>query len=72
MAKYSALVKDGNRSQIVYNKEHKRKSDFIAELRSQGYKVNPKKVKQTPVFDYITEHTAPWDWSIKKVPENLG
>ena len=69
MARYSALVKEGNRRQIVANKEYKTKTEFISELRNRGYKVNPKMVKTAEIFDYIMRNTAPWDWSIKEIPQ---
>ena len=69
MPRYSALVKEGNRRQIVANKEYKTKTEFISELRNRGYKVNPKMVKTAGIFDYIMRTTAPWDWSIKEIPQ---
>lgn len=71
MKKYSALVKDGTRVVFIRNQEYDRKSDFIHDLRCNGYKVNPRKVKQADVFDYILNHTNcyPWDWDINVVPE---
>ena len=71
MKKYSAVVKNEyNRTQIIANKEYYRKSDFIKDLRSNGYKVNPKKVKESKLFDYIMRKTNcyPWDWEIKSIP----
>lgn len=71
MKKYSALVKDGKRVVFIRNQEYDRKSDFIHDLRRNGYKVNPRKVKQADVFEYILNHTNcyPWDWDINTVPE---
>lgn len=70
MMKYSALVKDGKRLQIIANQEYRTKKDFIQDLRSNGYKVNPNKVKESNLFDYIMKHTNcnPWDWKLKKIP----
>lgn len=53
------------------NQEYQRKADFIHNLRANGYKVNPKKVKQADVFEYILNHTncAPWDWDLKEIPQ---
>jgi hypothetical protein len=64
---YSAVVKDkydNNKVKFIKNQEYSRKSDFIRDLRSNGYAVNPLKVKKSEVFDYITEHTNCnlWDW----------
>lgn len=70
MKEYSALVKDEN-GRIVFIKyqEYNKKADFIHDLRHNGYKVNPKKVKESKVFDYImTTNCNSWDWDIKSVP----
>ena len=71
MKKYSAVVKDGARVVFIKNQEYQRKADFIHDLRANGYKVNPKKVKPADVFEYILNHTncAPWDWDLKEVPQ---
>lgn len=68
---YSAMVKDGKRVVIIRNQDYPNKAEFIHDLRANGYKVNPKKVKPSDVFDYICDHTDmnPWDWDLKKVPE---
>ena len=53
---YSAVVKDkydNNKVKFIKNQEYSRKSDFIRDLRSNGYAVNPLKVKKSEVFDYI-------------------
>ena len=69
MKEYSAVVKDGARVVFIKNQEYQRKADFIHDLRAN--KVNPKKVKQADVFEYILNHTncAPWDWDLKEVPQ---
>lgn len=64
---YSAVVRDkydNNKVKFIKNQEYSRKSDFISDLRSNGYAVNPLKVKKSEVFDYIMEHTNCnlWDW----------
>lgn len=70
MKKYSAIVKDGNRIVFIENQEYHTKADFIRDLRHNGYRVNPRKVKTSDVFDYIMNKTncCPWDWDIKAVP----
>ena len=70
MKMYSAFVKDGKRVVQIRNQEHNTKAEFIHDLRCNGYKVNPKKVKESSVYDYIVNHTnmAPWDWDLKAVP----
>lgn len=67
---YSAIVKGGSRIVLIKNQEYNCKSAFINDLRHNGYKVNPKKVKRSDVFDYILNHTDcnPWDWDIIKIP----
>lgn len=73
MKKYSAMVKDGSRLVIIRNQEYNTKADFIHDLRHNGYKVNPRKVKPANVFEYIINHTNcnPWDWDLttKEVDE---
>jgi len=73
MKTYSALVKSsyGNGISFIENKEYETKARFIKDLRGNGYKVNPAKVKESNVFDYICKYTnmAPWDWDVKEVPE---
>lgn len=70
MKKYSAMVKDGQRVVIIRDQDYPNKAEFIHDLRANGYRVNPKKVKPADVFDYICDHTDmnPWDWDLKKVP----
>ena len=70
MKKYSAIVKDGSRVVFIRDQEYYTKADFIHDLRCNGYKVNPRKVKPSDVFDYIINHTNcnPWDWDMKTVP----
>lgn len=71
MKTYSAIVKDGSRMVFIKNQEYATKKDFIYDLRRNGYKVNPRKVKPSDVFDYIMDHTNcnPWDWELKAVPQ---
>ena len=70
MTTYSAIVKTENGVAIIKNQEYSTKNEFIKDLRKNGYKVNPKKVKKSDVFDYIFNHTNmyPWDWDITAVP----
>lgn len=70
MKTYSAVVKDGSRTVFITNQEYNTKADFIHDLRCNGYSVNPAKVKEAHLFDYIVNHTNcnPWDWKITKVP----
>ena len=64
-------VKDGKRVVIIRNQDYPNKAAFIRDLRANGYRVDPKKVKPFDVFNYICDHTDmnPWDWDLKKVPE---
>lgn len=72
MTMYKAIVTDKiNRRRVVIESEHNTKSEFIHDLRANGYAVNPVKVKTKEVFDYIINYTNcyPWDWKdIKSVP----
>lgn len=71
MKKYSAFVTKGTKIIAIKNQEYSSKADFIKDLRANGYKVNPQKVKESAVFEYIVNNTNmyPWDWqNIKKVP----
>lgn len=70
MKMYSAIVKDGNQVVVIRNQDYRTKAEFINDLRRNGYKVNPKKVKPADVFEYIMEHTNcnPWDWNLTEVP----
>ena len=72
MKLYSALVKDGNRLVEIKNEKYATKADFIHDLRANGYKVNPKKVKESRLYDYIIAETNlyPWDWDLKSIPCN--
>lgn len=67
MKTFKAIVKDAKRV-VVIEGEYDRKNDFIKDLRRNGYKVNPRKVKEKEVFDFICDHTDmhDWDWSLKK------
>lgn len=63
---YSAAVKDGETTVFIIYQSYNTKADFIRDLRRNGYKVNPMKVKPSRVFDYIISHTDcnPWDWKL--------
>ena len=70
MKMYSALVKDGKRLVQIKEQEYNSKADFIHDLRSNGYKVNPKKVKESSLYNYIINNTNcySWDWDLKTIP----
>ena len=72
MKKFSAVVKDSYSNRVVFieNQEYETKKDFIRDLRNNGYKVNPKKVKSSKLFRYIVENTNmyEWDWDLKEIP----
>lgn len=71
MKKYSAIVKDNERTVFIEYQEYRTKAEFINDLRCNGYSVNPLKVKPSDVFDYIINHTNcnSWDWKLKEVPQ---
>lgn len=60
---YKALVK-GNEGLQIIESDYPTKNDFIKDLRANGYKVNPIKVKKSNIFDYIMNETNghEWDW----------
>ena len=70
MKLYSAFVKDGKRLVAIKNQEYNTKRDFIHDLRSNGYSVNPKKVKESKLFEYIINNTDcnSWDWELRVIP----
>ena len=71
---FSAVVKDKQTKEtiLITNKEYETKSQFIKDLKNNGYAVNPYKVKESEVFDYIINYTncelVEWKY-INKVPE---
>ncbi len=74
MKKYSAIVKDkydDNKIVIIKYQEYRTKAEFIKDLRFNGYAVNPLKVKESDLFDYIINKTDcyKWDWQMKRIPQ---
>lgn len=71
MTTYKAFVKDKTTGRYTtIESEYETKSDFIKDLRGNGYAVNPLKVKTVEIFDYIVNRTDmnPWDWKITALP----
>ena len=72
MTMYKAIVTDkADGRKVVIESNAYSKTDFIHDLRRNGYSVNPAKVKTKEVFDYIMQNTNcnPWDWKeINTVP----
>lgn len=72
MKMYKAIVTDKmNGRKVVIESEYSTKTEFIRDLRLNGYAVNPVKVKTKEVFDYIMNYTNcnPFDWKeINEVP----
>lgn len=65
MKKYKAIVKERQTGErVIIEGEYASKQKFITELRSNGFMVNPDKIKESHVFDWIMQNTncAPWDW----------
>ena len=56
--KYKAIVKnkDTKESEIIES-EYNSKSDFIKDLRANGYSVNSLHVKESSTFDWIMNNT---------------
>ncbi len=70
---YKAVVKNKETKKLSFiESEYSNKSDFIYDLRHNGYMVNPDKVQPTEVFEYIIENTNchPWDWKSYKLDKN--
>jgi hypothetical protein len=65
---YSAMVKTQENDLIRVDSEYNTKTDFIKDLRSNGYKVNADKVKTFEEMERIlnTTNCNPWDWNPKK------
>lgn len=65
MKKFKAIVRDRQTKEIVIiESEYKTKTDFVKDLRQNGFIVDPYKVKTSEIFDYIMENTNGnvWDW----------
>lgn len=64
MKTYKAVVKDQDGNIKIIESEYRRKADFIRDLRRNGYRVNPLKVKEKAKFDYVmgTTNCHPWYW----------
>lgn len=74
MKRFSAVVKDRQTKETIFieNQEYSNKANFIKDLKHNGYMVNPDKVKESEVFDYIMENTncEPQEWKyINRVPQ---
>lgn len=67
MKLYKAIVRDGERS-VFIESEYNTKQEFIKELRGNGYKVDPSRVKDAIEFDRImnTTNGEDWDWQPRK------
>lgn len=62
---FSAWVKDKNTKEYLrIDSEYKTKTDFISDLRSNGYSVSSYRVKEKVEFDRIINETDCniWDW----------
>jgi len=63
--KYSAMVITQDNELIRVDSEYNTKSDFIKDLRANGYKVNNNKVKTFEEMERIlnTTNGNKWDWN---------
>jgi len=69
MTMYKAMVKDKETGKIKYIKsDYATKQEFIQDLRSNGYAVDPSRVKTLKEFDRIinTTNANEWDWKPRK------
>ena len=65
MTNFKASVKNRETKECtVVESAYANKTDFIKDLRANGYMVNPDKVKKSEVFDYIIDNTncQSFDW----------
>lgn len=53
MARYSAAVSDGKRTIYMKDEEFDSAQEFIDDLIVRGYEVDPEKVKESDLFEYI-------------------
>ena len=54
MAIYKAFVKEKQSKEYLFvESDYKTKKDFIQDLKSNGYAVNPKKVMLKEKYDYL-------------------
>lgn len=61
---FKAMVKNSEGKLQIIESEYNTKTAFIQDLRRNGYKVNPYKVKTAEKFDHIVNNTncEEWDW----------
>ncbi len=56
--KYKAIVRDKQDNQVlIIERDYPTKTEFIKDLRANGFAVNRDKVKESKLFDYILENT---------------
>lgn len=72
MKKYKTYAYDKKTKKYVFiESEYPTKANFIKDIRANGYRVNPIRVAEANVYNYIMEHTNAEDIdfrTIKKVP----
>jgi hypothetical protein len=73
--KFKAWVKDKtNKQYTTIESDYNTKTEFIKDLRANGYAVNPYKVKISAIYDYIINETncTPYEWKyINEIPNNI-
>ena len=65
--KFKAIVTDKlDGRKTIIESEYEKKSDFIRDIRSNGYRVDDRKVKESEVFDFIMTNTdcEKLDWQV--------
>lgn len=68
MKKYKTLAYDKKyKVWDVITREYETKAEFVKELRANGYKVNPLRVAEEKVWDYIMDHTDATDIDFKTI-----
>lgn len=63
---YSASVSDPERraGRFTITRDYSSKAEFIRDIRGNGFKVNPMRVLETELFNFVIMHTncEPSDW----------
>lgn len=63
--KYKAFVTDKQTKEVkIIEGDYRTKQEFIKSIRINGYKVNPLRVKEAKIFDWILDNTncETWNW----------
>lgn len=72
MFKASVIEKETGRFTIIESEYYTKKA-FIEDLRDNGYRVNPDKVKEKELYNWIVDNTncEPIDWKRRYIGEPI-